>query len=83
MQILKDKLVAQNYRCVYSGKTLVLGKNASIDHIFPVAKFPHLISEPTNIQWVDFTVNQMKGSLTHTEFVELIKLIYSQSEILN
>ena len=80
-QILKAKLVTQNYRCVYTGKILVLGKNASIDHILPIAKFPHLISEPTNIQWVDLTVNQMKGSLTHTEFLELVKLIQTNLNI--
>ena len=75
-KLLKEKLKEQAYVCVYSGKPLVLGENASLDHIFPVSRFPEKISEPTNIQWVDLKVNHIKRDLTHEEFMNLIESIY-------
>ncbi len=75
-KILKNKLAEQNYRCVYSGKLLVLGETASIDHILPIARFPELAKEITNIQWVDIVVNQMKRDLTPKEFLSLVEIIH-------
>jgi 5-methylcytosine-specific restriction endonuclease McrA len=79
---LRDKLIAQNYRCAYTGKALILGVNASVDHILPVARFPQLISDLHNIEWVDLQVNQMKRDLTRDEFLSSICQIleYSQNQ---
>jgi hypothetical protein len=73
---LKRKLEEQNYRCVYTGRLLKLGENASIDHIFPRSKFPKLAKNIDNIQWVDIVVNRMKRDLTEEDFLNLIETIY-------
>jgi len=39
---LKELLKKQNYKCKYSGIDLILGKNASIDHIKSRSKYPEL-----------------------------------------
>lgn len=80
-QTLRDKLIQQNYQCAYTGRKLILGKNASVDHILPQQRFPELISTPDNFQWVDLTVNQVKRNLTNTEFLNLIREIYSHCNV--
>jgi 5-methylcytosine-specific restriction endonuclease McrA len=36
------------------------GTTASLDHILPRSKYPHLQDEPTNLVWVHRDVNAMK-----------------------
>lgn len=74
-QALKSILAAQNYRCPYTGRKLVPGINASVDHIKPGSKHPELRGDLSNIQWVDDVVNRMKQDLSHDEFLELCSLI--------
>lgn len=59
----------QNRLCAYTNKPLVLGVNASLDHILPRSRFPHLRSEPSNTHWVDASINSMKHNMTHEEFI--------------
>lgn len=75
-QLLLDKLKAQNYKCVYTGETLILGLNDSIDHIKPASKYPELKSDINNLQWVLRDVNFMKQSLSEDRFLELVEMIY-------
>jgi hypothetical protein len=73
---LKEKLESQNYKCVYTNQILVVGKNATIDHILPKSRCPELRYTLSNLQWVTLTANQMKKDLTHEEFLEHISQIY-------
>jgi hypothetical protein len=77
-EIAKNLLEAQGYRCLYTGRALVPGLNASIDHIKPKSRFPNLISSVKNIEWVDFAVNIAKGDMTKEEFIDLCKSIASR-----
>lgn len=72
---LRDKLASQKYKCPYTGFPLVLGDNASVDHIYPQSRFPQLKSDPDNFEWVDIKVNQLKRNLLPDEFMTLIRQI--------
>jgi transposase-like protein len=72
---LREMAERQQFRCVYTGETLVPGVNMSLDHIMPTSRFPHLAGEITNVQWVTKKINVMKGARTHDEFVALCRLI--------
>jgi len=69
---IKRKLEDQSYRCAYSGIQLVLGSNATLDHILPVSSHPELRNDLDNIEWVDKHVNEMKWSMTPDEFRDLL-----------
>ena len=73
---LEKLLEKQNYKCVYSGVTLILGENAGIDHIKPVAKYPELKDDILNVQWVDKIVNRIKYSFSEEEFLNLVAKVY-------
>lgn len=65
-QELGDLLDAQNCQCVYTGIPLMLGVNASIDHIIPEGKGgDHSIQ---NLQWVETSINRMKFDMDDSEF---------------
>jgi len=72
---LLTKLKEQNYKCFYSGENIILGENDSIDHDFPVSRFPERANDITNIVWVSRDVNWMKDNHTHEEFMNLIEKI--------
>ena len=74
-KLLQEKWNRQNQECPYTGNKLVLGENASIDHIFSKKRFPELRFDPNNLQWADYTVNRMKLDLTPDEFLSLIHQI--------
>lgn len=74
-EALKAKLVSQNFKCAYTGIKLVLGVNASVDHILPVSRFPESKHDLDNVEWVDLKVNQMKRDSTRTEFLQLVASI--------
>jgi 5-methylcytosine-specific restriction endonuclease McrA len=72
---LQDRLIEQGYRCAYTGTPLILGKNDSLDHIYPAERFPEKRTDPTNIEWVTREVNEMKRDRTPDEFMALLQLI--------
>lgn len=73
---LKSLMEDQGYRCAYTGIDLVIGVNASIDHIIPVSAGGK--REVKNIQWVDGLINRMKTNMSHDEFLQTVKLIASR-----
>src|SRR3990172_3800384 len=75
---LRDLLKRHNYSCSYTGKRLILGVNASIDHKNPRGRFPEQKSDWSNIEWVDLEVNRAKRLLTKREFIGLCRLITSR-----
>lgn len=70
---LKARLEAQQYRCAYTGETLIPGVNASIDHLIPRSRGGS--NTPENLHWVSFRINVMKGDMTHDEFLAACALI--------
>ncbi len=73
-RLLKEKLAAQNFTCAYSGERLVVGANASLDHILPRSRGGD--NSLDNLQWVTLSVNYMKRDLTHEEFLALVSTIH-------
>lgn len=72
-QDLKKLLENQGFKCAYSGVILIPGDNASVDHKTPRSRGGLNVIE--NLQWVSKKINSMKGDFTHSEFVELCKII--------
>lgn len=71
---LKRKLFLNPF-CPYTGKKIILGENASIDHIKPISKFPELRSDINNVEWIDRQVNYAKRDMAKEEFILLCKHI--------
>lgn len=67
-ELLIDKLYSQRFECFYTGTLLLLGINASIDHICPISKFGS--DDISNLVWVDFSVNRMKTDAQVTNFLD-------------
>ena len=74
---LIDLLLKQRHRCAYTGVELIIGENASIDHIKSKAKNLELFNDSSNVQWVDIRVNLMKRELHEIEFLDIINMIYN------
>ena len=77
---LKSKLVAQGCRCAYTGVPLILGVNASIDHIYPIRFYSQLHHDPSNVEWVSAEINVMKRDRTPEQFMSLIRSILNHRE---
>ncbi|MDE5583269.1 MAG: hypothetical protein K2J08_06170 [Ruminococcus sp.] len=73
---LEELFDTQNGMCAISGLTIKLGVNASIDHIKPLSKYPELLNELSNLQWVDSRINLMKLDMESEEFLSLVNTIY-------
>lgn len=72
---IRQKLYDQGFKCAYTGTPLVLGLNASLDHIYPVHTHPHLQHDPDNTEWVLQEINEMKRNRTPEQFLTLIQQI--------
>ena len=72
---LRDKMIIQNYTCPYTGERLIIGENASLDHILPQKRFPEYIRDINNTEWICWEVNDMKKNRTKEEFLAIIHLI--------
>lgn len=77
---LWEVYLGQNKKCPYTGINLILEckntdsrtpSNASLDRID--SKLGYMVD---NVQWVYKPINKLKGTLSHTEFIHLCKLIY-------
>jgi hypothetical protein len=77
-KLIKKLLKDQNFMCPYSGRELVLGFNASMDHINPKSRFPEQAHLLENLEWIDIEVNSAKRDLTKEEYVSLCKLVASR-----
>lgn len=75
---LKQLIEAQGFECPYSGRTLELGKNASLDHKTPRSRGGS--SEIENLHWVDHDINRHKSDATHDEFIALCRLVVSRAD---
>lgn len=75
-----DLLIAQNYTCPYTGRKLVIGVNASIDHINPRSLFPNKVGDLSNLEWVDVDVNRAKGTLSKVEFIVMCNQVAQHTD---
>ena len=78
---LMDIMFDQNFRCALSGRRLVPGHNASIDHIKPVSKYPELSSDLNNLQWVTIGANRAKNNHDESDFIQLCNDITNHNKI--
>lgn len=67
-EYMLKKLQSQSYRCPYTGEKLILGLNTHLDHIKPRARFPKLLGDIDNLEWVSEVANHAKGQMTKEEF---------------
>ena len=63
----------QNGRCYLTGRKLIFGLNAGLDHIIPRSRNKELSTDIKNIRWIDKKVNKVKSDLTDKEFLKLCK----------
>ena len=68
---IKELLEKQQFICPYSGIKLILGINASIDHIVPKSKGGN--NEIENLQWVHLWINLMKKDSEEQDFVKQLE----------
>lgn len=57
--------------CPYTGEVLVPGRNASLDHITPVARGGS--NDPDNLEWISTRVNIAKSDMTRDEFIAFVR----------
>jgi len=62
-------------RCHYTGLPIYIGENASVDHILPVQRWPHLKKDINNLTWVSAAINRMKSDSTPREFFRACCLV--------
>jgi hypothetical protein len=70
---IADKLEDSNFTCFYTGVPLVPGENASLDHVKPRSKFPHLADCVDNLVWCDRSVNNMKTAFEVPDFLAMCR----------
>lgn len=75
---LRDKLIAQDHTCPYTGLKLEPGGNASVDHIFPSSLYPELEYELSNVEWVDMRFNRTKFDYTEDQFFHLCMAVLAR-----
>lgn len=80
-QELRELWERQAGICPYTGETLILGVNASIDHILPRSRYPERKHDITNVEWVSLRVNVMKRDFTKEEFLAFLGRIHEYSNI--
>ncbi len=74
-EVISDLLESQGGRCPYTGRVLVIGVNASIDHKKPRSLFPELVGDIKNLEWIDLEVNRAKRAMEKRDFIAVCKLI--------
>jgi len=76
---LKDLFTTQNNLCAYTGKVLIAGDNASVDHKIPETRGG--TKTLPNVHFVDKIINKLKTWLTHDEFLLICKGSWEKSSL--
>lgn len=78
-KLIKQLLVSQDFKCVYTGKILTIAQNASLDHKIP--KYRGGLNKIENLHWTDVKVNvNLKRHLTHNEFLDLCQKTWERHQ---
>lgn len=72
---LKIMFEKQNGKCYYTGKDLIFGINASIDHIISQHTRLDNVYTLENLVWCDLEINLMKRNISYENFIANCKLI--------
>jgi hypothetical protein len=72
---LKELLEQQEYKCFYTGRKMVIGVNASLDHLLSVKNHPEKKGDINNVLWCCSEINLMKNGMNKDEFIETCRLI--------
>lgn len=75
---LNEQMEKQEYCCYYTGKPLVIGVNASLDHKLSIKNHPELEHDVNNVVWCLKEINWMKSGMDDEEFLANCKLISSR-----
>ena len=75
---LRTLFYAQESRCYLSGIDLILGKNASLDHIIPLSKGGN--QNIDNVRWCDKSVNVSKRAMSNEDFITMCRNIVNHLE---
>lgn len=75
---LRDLFYAQGGKCAYTGRELVPGTNASLDHKIPKALGG--TNDLENLQWVETNVNRAKNALAEDEFLSMCRAVVQHME---
>ncbi len=70
---LEALYVAQGGRCAYTGKSIRIGENASLEHVSPASRDKIRASDIDNLKWVDITVNRSKADMQIVEYLSLCR----------
>lgn len=70
---LRQLFDEQDGKCRLTGRPLVLGENAHLDHIVPRSRGG--TDALSNLRWLDRQVNQAKNDMTDQEFVMLARQV--------
>lgn len=70
---LQELFYKQNQECYLSNKKLIIGVNASLDHIIPLSKGG--TNDTSNLAWMDENSNYAKNNMSNEEFIELCRQI--------
>lgn len=68
----------QGGKCAYTGRELVPGTNASLDHKIPKALGG--TNDLENLQWVETNVNRAKNALAEDEFLSMCRAVVQHME---
>ncbi len=79
-EILLQKLEQSDFTCFYTGKQLVPGINACVDHLSSRSQHPDKISELDNLVWCDKWINRMKGHMSYQDFIALCQTIVTHAQ---
>lgn len=82
-QELRDLWHKQDGICPYTNKKLVRGQDASLDHKYPRKRFPELMNDINNFEWVNRRINLMKNQRTPAEFIEYLQNIIDNYKIMD
>ena len=80
---IKDLFYAQDGKCYLTGKSLVLGVNASLDHLEPRSKRDDLVNNIHNLRWCDKDVNRIKRDLSYEDFIKMCKEVLNIHKKIN
>lgn len=74
---IEELFYAQEEKCYLTGEQLILGKNASLDHIIPQSKDKSLIENLHNLRWCTKDVNRLKNSFDYDTLIKVCRNIVS------
>lgn len=70
---LLDLYNKQNGLCYYSNRPIKIGMGAELDHSVSALSAGTRTTTIDNLKWIDYRINNFKGSMCHNEFIKLIK----------